>query len=147
MLGLKQPIYLLIFSGMLFCSFVNAQVNNSFPIDQRILEMYEMDYIERMHNQSPQRLTYLTYYLDHSYFITNLPPGKVYPSTDNVSDKNGTVGNLTIDCNDLTNFNVLKFNFKRKQKTRTFYQIGDSEQMIVFYSQDEFLKSYNNLQK
>ncbi len=143
MIGFKQLVYLLIFSSILLCNFANAQENKIPSADDRIADVFGIDYIIRMLDESPQRLAYLTYYLENSYFIDDLPVGKQYSSTDDILDKNGNVGNLIIDLYDLTNFNVLNFNFKRNQKTRTFYQIGDSNKMIVFYSQNEFLKGYN----
>lgn len=138
----KKIIYPLLLLTLIVRIDVYGQNTTPSNTDFRILETYGIDYVNRMELESQNRLTYLTYFLEHSYFIMDCPKGKPYEDINSIPDKNGVVGNLIIDINNLSAFNVLNYNFTRDQKTRTFYKIGNTGKMIVFYSQDEFLKNY-----
>ena len=139
----KKIIYPLLLLTLIVRIDVYGQNTTPSNTDFRIVETYGVDYVNRMDLESPNRLTYLTYFLEHSYFIMDYPKGKTYEDINSIPDKNGVVGNLIIDINNLSAFNVLNYNFTREQKTRTFYKIVNTGKMIVFYSQDEFLKNYN----
>ena len=139
----KIFMYPLLLLALIYNDCVYGQDTTSSNTDFRILETYGVDYVNRMELESPNRLTYLTYFLEHCYFIMDYPKGKPYEDINSVTDKNGVVSNLIIDVNNLSTFNVLNYNFKREQKIRTFYKIGNTGKMIVFYSQDDFLKKYN----
>ncbi|MBL4653314.1 MAG: hypothetical protein JKY53_10700 [Flavobacteriales bacterium] len=120
-----------------------AQGFNAYRIDPRIVEAFGEDYVIKMQREAPHRLQYLLFFLDSSYYIRDLPSGKEYTDILSLTNKNGTIRNLTIDLTDLASFNVLLFDIPRSQRSRMFYKIGNTGKVIVFYSGKEFIKKFN----
>lgn len=123
----------------------NNQLKN---FDSRLIEFYGENYLLELSKKSPNQIEYLSYFLDNSYYITDVPVGK----TDQIIDITEVEINPKyllnndrpkLDFIDLKNLNVLVYNFKRNRHSRTLYKLGNTGKMIVFYSQEEFIKTFN----
>ena len=85
-------------------------------IDERLYEVFETDFLERMQTLKPHYIEYQNFYLDNSYQIIDFPKGKIseYP---------------IIEVKDLENLNIIRLRnekmFKKQQK-----QIKEIEDLI-----------------
>lgn len=129
----------------LFFTSKNAIVAQT--IDERVIEALGRSQSEIIQQNSPHYLEYLNYFLDNSYFVTDLPAGKPYTDISSVQPKFDNLPPASIELNNLRSFNVLQYEFQRKFKERTFYKIGSTGKMLVFYSEQEFVKSFNRLKQ
>lgn len=98
--------------------------------DRRLTEVFEKDYIQKLETENPQIVQYYNYFLDNSYYIDPFPLGKDFEYS-------------TVEIGDIRNINPLKLNLKRSKDKRTYYRIGTSDKLLVFYSEDEFAKKLN----
>ena len=122
--------------------------NYSQKIDQRIIDVYGNVYVAELSKSNPERIEYLTYYLDHSYEIIkskNQSGEKCQVVSSCLKKlKNETVNNYIPDLN---NFNVLMYDFPRDRKLKKAYRLDDSNYVFVFYSEEEFVKNFNIYKK
>ena len=101
-------------------------------IDERLYEVFETDFLERMQTLKPHYIEYQNFYLDNSYQIIDFPKGKIseYP---------------IIEVKDLENLNIIRLRnekmFKTNQDYPNFYIIKDSGKMLMskFHSKDNHL--------
>ena len=108
---------------------------NTYPsslegIDSRLLDVYSKDYLQQLQTDNPDLLLYLTYFLDNSFYISELPPKKEKFYT-------------TVPGVNPNNFNVLNLKLERDQYKRKYYQLGNSDKLLIFYSNQEFAKKFN----
>ena len=95
---MKKILFLSLLFSCSFFTFVNAQSEPSHttaPIDSRLFEIYSGDYLENLQTANPYLLKRWNFYLDHSWYLTELPAEKDMDSY------------ATIQIEDLSNFNIL----------------------------------------
>jgi hypothetical protein len=103
-------------------------------IDERLYEVFETDFLERMQTLKPHYIEYQNFYLDNSYQIIDFPKGKIseYP---------------IIEVKDLENLNIIRLRnekmFKTNQDYPNFYIIKDSGKMLMILSNKDFIKKLN----
>lgn len=127
----------ILFIGFLLIlpSLIIAQSETTTPtIDERLYEVFEVDFLERLQAQSPSQLQYYNFFLDNAYQIETLKAGKT-----------STYKEVIID--DLENVNILKIikdqQLKRDYNNRTFYKIADTNKLLVLISEKEYAKKFN----
>lgn len=133
----KIFILSLIFSCSFF-TFVNAQSppsHTTIPIDSRLLEIYSGDYLENLQTANPFLLKRWNFYLDNSWYLTELPAVKEMASYE------------TIRIEDLSSFNILsierKFDLKRNWDKQLVCKIEDTKQVLVLLSGKAFNEKLN----
>lgn len=126
--------YLAILFTLVFTGSVVAQTKANITPDQRLYECFDAGYIDHIKNNSPQLLQYLNFSLDNSYYLDEVPTEK-------------DLFYENIPAFDVANFNVFKLNLKKQKSLRTYYRIGNTNKLIVFYSEDEFAKKLNEYTK
>lgn len=133
--------FLLIVTGL---ATISAQNNSSVP-DQRIIDAYGTTYTNKLIAQSPQRIAYLNYFLDHSYVIVERASfaGEKMAKVSTVDLNNKHTGLTTRPNFDVNSFNVLQYNFKRNRKIKTQYRIDNTNKVLVFYSEEEITNAFN----
>ncbi len=119
-------------------TFVNAQQNQShtdLPIDSRLYSVFEGSYLERLRTENPFLIQRWNFYLDHSWYLTPLPPEKTseaYP---------------LIRVADLENVNIFllekKLRLTRDWNQHKVYRIENTDKALVFYSGKEFTRKLN----
>jgi hypothetical protein len=99
-------------------------------IDERLLEVYEIDYLQRLQASNPQVLQRLNYYLDHAYYLTEYPAEKGAPDFPEIV------------IEDLQHINILRLekeqNLRHAFDRPTQYQIKGSNQILVYYPGEKF---------
>lgn len=104
------------------------------PIDKRLYDVFEADFLEALQRLSPSQLQYYNFFLDNIYEIKELPEGKTstYP---------------TVEIADLDNINILKLindlELKRDYNSPTIYLIANTNKLLVLISEKEFVKKFN----
>lgn len=142
----------ILFVVFLFNSF-DSFAQSGTKVDQRLYDVYETSHIENLKVKNPELLKYYTYFLDNSYYILDLPAGKenayqsIYnvkaaeikgqPSKENFNEDPAIVGT--------TKFNPLKYEFIRDKSKRIGYKLGKQNKAVIFYSEDEFSKMFNEI--
>ena len=111
-------------------------------IDHRLYEVYEKDYLKKLKNKNPFLLERWTYYLDHAFYLTELPKekrAKKYP---------------IIKIKDISTINILLLEKEQKLKRNwdvpTIYKIAKSDQYLVYLPGKKFtanLKKYLSQKK
>lgn len=105
---------------------VMAQNNGLVEPDPRLFQVMDREYVLRLQSESPEILTYYNFFLDHSYYIDPLPAGKE-PFWE------------TIPFFDPATDNILSLKLKRDRMHRKYYRIGNSDKLLVMYSDQEFM--------
>ena len=102
-------------------------------LDHRLLEVYEQDYLEKLQNKNPFLLERWTYYLDHAYYLTELPEQKQKESYPQIIIK------------DITNINILLLEreqqLKRQWELPSIYKIKGSPKYLVYLPGKKFTEN------
>ncbi len=127
-----------IYTLLLICSFSSLfgqGQDSKVKFDNRLLEIYDISYLESLQDTQPFIIQRWNYFLDHAYMITELPQEKMsdaYP---------------TIELVDLENLNILKLmethNLKRHWDKISVYRIANSNKHLVFHPSKEYVKKLN----
>ena len=135
---MKKILFLSLLFSCSFFTFVNAQSEPSHttaPIDSRLFEIYSGDYLENLQTANPYLLKRWNFYLDHSWYLTELPAEKDMDSY------------ATIQIEDLSNFNILlverKFDLKRNWDKQLVCKIEHTNQALVLLAGKAFNEKLN----
>ena len=128
--------YILTFLFLLsLTTFVHAQHHTNLPIDSRLFDAFDGEYLENLRTGNPFLLQRWNFYLDNSWYLTTLPPEKAeadYPS---------------IRIGDLDNINIFlverKFQLQRDWNKQVIYKIENSDKALVFIPGKEFTRKLN----
>ncbi|MBI1223909.1 MAG: hypothetical protein GC192_01615 [Bacteroidetes bacterium] len=130
---MKKFLFFSFLFSFSFSTFVKAQSELSHtttPIDSRLFETYSGDYLENLQTANPFLLKRWNFYLDNSWYLTELPAEKDSDSY------------ATIRIEDLNNFNIFsierKFELKRDWEKRLVCNIEGSNHVLVLLSGKEF---------
>ncbi len=133
----KNLFFSLLFSCSFF-TFVNAQSQSShttIPIDSRLLEVFSGDYLENLQTSNPFLLKRWNFYLDHSWYLTELPNEK------------DTGSFATIQIEDLSDINIFliekKFDLNRDWDKQLVCKIEHTNQAIVLLAGKVFNEKLN----
>ena len=119
--------------------------NSSIIPDQRIIDAYGTEHTNKLVTQAPERISYLNYFLDHSYVIVERASslGEKIAKVSSVDLRNKSNTLITRPNFDVNNFNVLQYNFKRNRKIKTQYRVDNTNKVIIFYSEEEIAEAFN----
>ncbi len=133
----KNLILTFLFLSSIF-TFVKAQAgrtHTNLPIDSRLYQAFDSLYLEDVKTANPFLIQRLNFYLDHSWYLTTLPPQKIKPDMPSVR------------IEDLNNINI--FVLEREQDLQkdwdglSVYKIENSDQVLVLRSRKEFNELLN----
>lgn len=99
--------------------------------DKRLLVNFSEEQLNDMAANQSSVLTYWTYYLDNSYEIIDIEPGKnleMYPE---------------IKFKSADKFNILELKVQMQKMGKTHFRIKNSNQLFVLDSKDQFIEKYN----
>ncbi len=127
------PVLLLFLSITTFAQ--SQQQTHTHPIDARLFEVFDGTYLEQLNAENPFLIQRLNFYLDHAWYITDLPAEK------SSSDYR------TIQIEDVEKMNILLVEKEQKLERdwdkQTVYKIGNSGKALVFLPGKEFTKKLN----
>jgi hypothetical protein len=121
-----------------FPAFLSAQQDLP-PIDERLYDVYEADYLQRLQTANPQVLQRLNFYLDHAYYLTEYPAEKGNPEFPEVI------------IEDLESINILLL--EKEQQLRhaldrpTQYQVKGTNLILVYLPGEKFQKDFRASQE
>lgn len=132
----------------LVASPAQAQVNDISQVDQRIVEAYGTEYVNRLLEQSPHYLEYLNFYLDNAFYVYHHPAkaGGGLPYVSEVAKNTANIPAAQIqppNPEDIASFNALLYHFERSRNQRKVYLIDGTEMALIFYSDAELVEMYN----
>ena len=127
------PALLLFYSITTFAQ--SQHQTHTHPIDARLYEVFDGTYLEQLNAENPFLIQRMNFYLDHAWYITDLPAEKAkteYPR---------------IEIENLEKMNILLLERSQKMQRdwdkQTVYKIGDSGKALVFLPGKEFTKKLN----
>lgn len=129
---MKRTLLFSLFALLL--SITSFAQGNTIKPDARLQEIYSAEYLKSLQTNNPFLIQRWNYYLDNSYFITDIPEGKEmdYP---------------TVELDENQEINILKIekeqNLSRDFKMRMYYQIKGTNRVLVFYSGERFKNKLN----
>ncbi len=133
---MKQT-FLFIILSVSFLSYSQNSFNN------KLLVKYNIEYLQSL---SETQIKQLEYELTNSYFIIdNFEKSESFPELLKINTQTKEIINEPLTSVDLTNFNVLEYNYQKQYNNRTYYKIGNTGKTIVFYSVKEFSENYNSV--
>ena len=123
--------------------------------DPRLYKCYDSAFLDTLMIYRSNLIVYLNFYLDHAFFIADLPPNKsldvpdisevlMIPRKESERYRNF---DLTVEGYNPANWNILRYNFKRSFDDRTYYKIGNTGKVLVFYSGSELNDIFNEYKK
>ncbi len=123
-----------IFLFLILPVFSFAQSNSNattLQADDRLVEAFGSEYINKLKNENPFLIKRWNFYLDHAYIITDEVTGK-------------EANYKTIQIEDLANINILKVEKEQKLERAwdvpTIYKIEHTNKLLIFYSGKDFNK-------
>lgn len=130
-----KGIITLFFLTLSILSFAQNKSSELVDIDERLLEVYDQDYLNNLQIQNPVLLKRWNYYLDNAYYIVDYPKEKGNPDYP------------VIEVDDIKNINILVLE-RNQEMTRDFdratkYKIKGSNQVLVYHSGKEFNQKLN----
>ncbi|RMG79068.1 MAG: hypothetical protein D6714_16940, partial [Bacteroidetes bacterium] len=128
-----------LFFSILFISFTTfAQQAHPTPIlpniDSRLFEVFEADYLRRVQHQNPILIQRWNFYLDHAWYITDLP-----------ASKNAGLPVVQIDDPDAINILALRKeqNLVSYKSRMSIYRIAGTDKALVILPADVFNQKLN----
>jgi len=130
--------------ALLYVGVAVAQKQVEITPDQRVVESYGHEFIDNLQNTNTDRIDYLNFYVEHSWYLAEIPlrNDEKFPKVSDVINPK-FAPTLTDQGFDVSNPNILPYNFKRFQETESVYRIDNTNQVIVFYPIEDFMNSYN----
>jgi hypothetical protein len=135
---MKKKSYTTLLFFTCFSTFVTAQSQLSHtaaPIDSRLLAIHSGDYLENLRTANPYLLKRWEYYLDNSWYLTELPAEKVKDSY------------TSIQIGDLSNINIMllekELNLHRDWERQTVFKIAGTDKALVLIEGKRFNEMLN----
>lgn len=138
---MKKTFFLCVMAIMLQAIFSGAYSQEPNPVqkidpDARLVEAFGQSFADRLVEENPNLLVYYNYFLDNSYYITELPLDK--------ADFLESLAKLPIAHDtDSKIINVLKYEIKLKFDKETYFRMSDSNKVMVFYTGEKLNEKYN----
>ena len=131
-------LLLLPLSGLLLALTVSAQSPIPTQPDERLYEVFEADYLQRIADNFPQQIQRMNYYLDHAWYISDFVEGKHRLDGE-------------IDVEDVSNINIYELekttsSLKRSVERRMIYRIKGTNKLLIYYHTGEFLRRFRKIQ-
>lgn len=124
---MKNFVLLLVLGFPLFLFAQNP--SQAVTPDQRLIEAYGQEYIQKLVIENPFLIHRWNYYLDHAFIIRDEVPGKVNDHP-------------VVHIDDLKNINILKLEkdqkLNRDWDKPTIYTIKDTGKMLIYHSGKDF---------
>ena len=103
--------------------------------DGRLYAAFDSAYLERLKTDNPTLLLRWNYYLDNAFIISDFPAAK---------------GEITqypeVQIPDIANVNILVLektqSLHRNWRKPTFYRIGDTGKVLMYYSGEDFNRKF-----
>lgn len=99
--------------------------------DKRLLVKYSKSQLNDMALNQSDILNYWTFYLDNSYRVENIEPGKDLSHLPEITFKSAK------------SFNILEINESMLKTGNKYFKIKNKPQLLILDSSDEFSKKYN----
>lgn len=103
-------------------------------IDKRLYDVFDATHLKNLQQKTPFNIHYYNFFLDNSYQIVSLAKDK-------------SIDTKSIMIPDLNNINILKlqkqYALKRAYDRPTYYKITNTNKLLVFLPEKEFIKKLN----
>lgn len=124
--------------NILFTLTLSSQ--NKIKFDQRLLQKYSVDYLERIYEENKNQFDFIDFFLNNSYYFQNIKQipdqkQKHYPNILEYSNQN--IKDIEIDDLSENSFNILLFDIPFHQKEKNTFRIGESNKVIIIRSKNE----------
>jgi len=113
-----------------------TETHTHLTIDERLYAVFDRGYLEKLRTTQPFFIQRWNFYLDHSWYLSDLPPEKAkaaYP---------------VVHIANLENINILLLekeqNLRKDWNKREVYAIEGTNQALVFYAGKDFNQRLNN---
>ncbi len=127
--------FLFLFSLSTFVQAQQPTAHTNLPIDSRLYDAFDGEYLESLRTGNPFLLQRWNYYLDHSWYLTALPDEKVNPDYP------------AIRISDPDNINIFllekEFQIRSDWEKQIVYRIENSDQVLVLIPGKEFTRRLN----
>lgn len=145
MLNIKNAIGCLLFVLALLSLSNTISAQNGIKPDERLSVKYSQNYISTLLENNPEMINYLNFTLDNScYFVSDGNEKFVASQQLKLFDNSlKTVIDVPVNSVNKSDFNILKYDIQLNYTQRTAYRIGNSNEVVVFYSSKEMADRYN----
>ena len=137
----------IILLSMLVISGITA-FSQALPIDSRLYAKYSEEDLLDMQQNRPYDLEYLNWFVENSYLVKDVVnPGVLdYPKLKYMDRETKMEGSEVTDF-DAENFNVMEYGFEIAARSSNVYLIGNTGKILVFYSNEDLTKLYNEYKR
>ena len=138
---MKKALFLLVVVYIIpmFCTLSVAQEKESSKLvtaDSRLVDAMGESFVERIEKENQNMVIYNNFFLDNSYYISELPDGK--------SDFLNSLKTLPISPEtDQKEINVLKYELNLNFDKETYFRMENSNKVMIFYSNEDLIRKYN----
>lgn len=140
---MKKILYLFLVFNILK---ISAQ--DLHELDTRLLYRFSQSQLEGIASADPNHLEYLNFYVNHSYYFTDIeivPKQKLEDYTDILEHLSVSSGyEISYPINE-DNFNIFMFDVKFFENRRSAYLVGNSNVMVVLRSKKEINTMFNQI--
>lgn len=130
-----------------FCTF---QTSFSQGSDQKVIDHLGAEKAEELYSTNRDKYDHLLHFINHSWYVQDVS----FKDLSNVTDirtikYNGPKNNLFDDGVNfnVSNFNPLLYDINIQSDFATTYRLGETGQIIVFYSRNYYIEKYKSHEK
>ena len=135
---MNKSVHLNFVLVFLFLAFSTATI---IP-DSRVIDYLGKEKVSIIQKNNPELIRYYNFYLDNVYYLQKLPADKF--KDNNMAELELPIKNGEVDTKEI---NVLKLEVQRKFDTPTYFKVKGRDEVIVFLSEQDFMKKYNEYRK
>ena len=133
--------------NILFTLTLSSQ--NKIQFDQRLLQKYTVDYLERIYEENKNQFDFIEFFLNNSYYFQNIKQipdqkQKHYPNILEYSNQN--IKDIEIDDLSENSFNIFLFDIPFHHKEKITFSIGDLNKVIIIRSKNEIHELFKRYQ-
>ena len=140
---MKKTILLLV----LVISGITA-FSQALPIDSRLYAKYSEEDLLDMQQNRPADLEYLNWFVENSCLVKDVADPEIlnYPKL-RYMDRETKMEGSEVNEFDAESFNIMEYGFEISAKSSNVYLIGNTGKILVFYSNEDLTKLYNEYKR
>lgn len=120
--------------GVVFLFLTTIGFSQSLPIHPKLASAYEPTYLQRIQKTNPMLFKRWTYYVDHSYYVTEVIPEKLLKSQTPIKANPSDINIFLLEK---------RYPFlKRDWNLPKAYKIKNTEKLLVYYSGKQFNEAF-----
>jgi len=122
--------------------------SQSVTIDSRLYAKYAEEDLLRIQSNNPTDIEYMNWFVENAFVVKEIrnPEASDFPKLRYI-DKETKMAGAEVSSYNAETFNVMEYDFEIGAKTSNAYLIGNTGKLLVFYSNEDLTKLFNEYRR